>query len=594
MNGNQADWKQEAFHLRKSQKSTVTAIETDDPTRLEEIRTVIKNARYKTKKPEEGATTNGDTTVTFGDLTTGDYTPRRIVIDPWTGAKEYKNLETRANRKPKESLVPLEQAQPQDQSNNLFAQLAGNNTGAGFSQANLVDEIARREPTIALFERITEKQLADALALPIQSWSHSTELLKNKSWILIHTNDITQFSPATRESFKPPISPPVSTEKERETTIIELLKAMTSETKPTADPTMIRLTSGLNLHDLESTLLDSFYRTKSLDPRFITKTKIDIIKSHGFDLIYPEKSWAFLGGYACLRDFYQSNLMATMKDETAQLWNLEPTRGIIEFGIAGTGKSLRAEILATEAHLPFIKVNATNLFGGIVGESEKKVRELIRTAEANAPCILFLDELDAILPPRGSVMATDSGVQRRTQNALMDYLGDNKRQSTVIAATNLISQLDQASIRAGRFDDLIPVLYPDATARREIIKVHSQIWRKIPLALTEAELDNLTHDTVLWSGAELESLVKKAARRARQASRVHVSLSDFQAAMQDEYINIPKRKQELLAFIDEARQTQHINKRLLDEQTRTLQDELKEVQDSTEYSRTRALRDERQ
>jgi transitional endoplasmic reticulum ATPase len=283
-----------------------------------------------------------------------------------------------------------------------------------------------------------------------------------------------------------------------------------------------------------------------------------------------------------------------MNDETAQLWNLEPTRGIIEFGPAGNGKTLRAVALATEAHLPFIKVNSTNIFGGIVGESERKVRTLIRTAEANAPCILFFDELDALFPPRGSVMATDSNVQRRTQNDLMDWLGDNKRKPIVIGATNLVGQLDQASIRSGRFDDLVPVLYPDTTARREIIHVHSQIWRKIPLALTEAELDKLTHDTVLWSGAELESLVKKAARRARQANRVHVSLSDFQAAMQEEYINIPKRKQELLAFIDEARQTQHVNKRLLDEQTRTLQDELKDVQDSQEYSRTKALRDERQ
>jgi len=369
---------------------------------------------------------------------------------------------------------------------------------------------------------------------------------------------------------------------------------MTSQAKPTAEPSLIRLTSGLNLHDLESTLLDSFYRTNSLEARFITKTKIDIIKAAGFELEYPDKSWNHIGGYACIRNFYESNLMATMNDETAQLWNLEPTRGIIEFGIAGTGKSLRARILATEAHLPFIKVNATNLFAGIVGESERKVRTLIRTAEANAPCILFFDELDALFPPRGSVMATDSGVQRRTQNALMDWLGDNNRQSIVIGATNLISQLDQAAIRAGRFDDLIPVLYPDATARREIIRVHSQVWRKIPLALTEAELDKLTHDTVLWSGAEIESLVKKAARRARQATRVHVSLSDFNAAMQEEYINIPKRKQELLAFIEEAKTTQHVNKRLLDEQTRTLQDELKDVQDTQAYSRTQALRDERQ
>ena len=589
MNGNQADWKQEAFALRKAQKTTVTAIETDDPVRLDQIRVIVKNARYKTKKPEEGATTNGEQTINFGDLTTGEYTPRRIVIDPWTGAKEYHK--TKIGRKEIETLTPIEQ---QQDPNNPFPALAAL-TGTGFNQAiQIVDEATRREPTIALFERITEKQLADALALPIQSWSHSTELLKQKSWIIVHTNDVTQFSPATRESFKPPIQPPISTEKERETTIIELLKAMTNETKPTADPTMIRLTSGLNLHDLESTLLDSFYRTNSLDPRFITKTKIDIIKAQGFELIYPEKSWSHIGGYACLKDFYQSNLMATMNDETAQLWNLEPTRGIIEFGIPGTGKSLRAEVLATEAHIPFMKINATNLFGGIVGESEKKVRTLIRTAEANAPCILFADELEAVFPPRGSVMATDSGVQRRTQNSLMEWLGDNKRRTIVIGATNLISQLDQASIRAGRFDDLIPVLYPDATARREIVKVHSQIWRKIPLALTEAELDTLAHDTVLWSGAEIESLVKKAARRARQVSRVHVTLADFTAAMQEEYVNIPKRKQELLAFIEEAKTTQHVNKRLLDEQTRTLQDELKAVQDTTEYSRTKALRDERQ
>lgn len=236
------------------------------------------------------------------------------------------------------------------------------------------------------------------------------------------------------------------------------------------------------------------------------------------------------------------------------------------FGPGGTGKSLLAKVMAKELELPFIKVSSADLFAGIVGETERKVKQLQKIAEANAPCIVFIDEIDQIGLRRDMVMSTDSGVGRRAQNMLMDWLGDDERKSIIVGATNLMEQLDIAFIRAGRFDEKLALFPPDSEAREEIIHVHTKVVRKIPLsAEVMPHIAELSEKTVLWTGAELELLCVASARLARSRDLKHVRLEDFYDAMNEVTVNREKRESEIKQFIKTAKEFAS-NRRLLDQQ----------------------------
>jgi len=235
---------------------------------------------------------------------------------------------------------------------------------------------------------------------------------------------------------------------------------------------------------------------------------------------------------------------------------------LLMFGIGGTGKSLFAKVMAKELALPFIKVSSADLFGGIVGETEKRVRQLQKVAEANAPCIVFIDEIDQIGLRRDMVLSTDSGVARRAMNMLMDWLGDDERKSIIVGATNVIEQLDPAFMRAGRFDDKIPFFPPDFEARKEIVLVHTSVVRRIPLKLRKRDFDTIAKWTRLWTGAEIELLCVAAARLARSVGDNYVSLKHFKAALDEVSVDLGRRQRELEEFIKTAK-AYASNKRLL-------------------------------
>jgi ATP-dependent 26S proteasome regulatory subunit len=270
----------------------------------------------------------------------------------------------------------------------------------------------------------------------------------------------------------------------------------------------------------------------------------------GFELVLPKYGFESVGGYDALKS-YLRELINLQRNPIADDWGLEPTRGILLFGEGGTGKTYITKAFAYEAGLPFIKVDRSDLFGGIVGESEQKVRNLIRIAEEQSPCILFIDEFDQIGQKRDQVMSTDSGVGRGVMTMLMSYLGDESRQAIVVATTNVIEQLDEAIIRAGRFDDRIPMFHPDASARAEILKVHLNIRRKIKT--TGVDLSEIVRRTANYSGAELETIVKKAGHIALAQGKKSVTMKHFDLAIKE--VSIPQgRVERIKRFNDLAKQ----------------------------------------
>ena len=225
----------------------------------------------------------------------------------------------------------------------------------------------------------------------------------------------------------------------------------------------------------------------------------------------PNVSWDDVGGLAKVKMQLQEAVEAPIKrPEVFQAMGIRPPKGVLLFGPPGTGKTLLAKAVATESEANFISVRGPEIFNKYVGESEKAVREIFKKARQTAPCVLFFDEIDAILSSRGR--NDDTGVSQRIVNQFLAELdGMQTLQNVlVIGATNRADILDPAVLRPGRFDGVVFVPPPEYDARIEIFRVHT---REMPLD-SSVDLEKLAELTEGFSGADIEGLIREAAMAA--------------------------------------------------------------------------------
>ncbi|WP_455367405.1 CDC48 family AAA ATPase [[Eubacterium] cellulosolvens] len=214
-----------------------------------------------------------------------------------------------------------------------------------------------------------------------------------------------------------------------------------------------------------------------------------------------------------------------------------PPKGILLYGPPGTGKTLLAKALATEGQVNFISVKGPELLSKWVGESEKGVREIFRKAKQAAPCIVFFDEIDSIVPQRGGL--GDSHVTERVVSQILTEIDglEALRNIAVIAATNRPDLIDPALLRPGRFDRLIYVKPPDKEARLKIIEVH-MVGR--PIA-EDVDREVLTDKMEGYVGADIEAVIREASMHAirnyvKQKKReakpnFKIGMKDFEEAL---------------------------------------------------------------
>lgn len=225
----------------------------------------------------------------------------------------------------------------------------------------------------------------------------------------------------------------------------------------------------------------------------------------------PNVQWDDVGGLSKVKMQLQEAVEAPIKrPEVFREMGIRPPKGVLLFGPPGTGKTLLAKAVATESEANFISVRGPEIFNKYVGESEKAVREIFKKARQTAPCVLFFDEIDAILSTRGR--SDDTGVSQRIVNQFLAELdGMQTLQNVlVIGATNRADILDPAVLRPGRFDAVVFVPPPDLDARLEIFQVHT---KKMPLS-SNVDLAKLADMTEGFSGADIENLVREAAMAA--------------------------------------------------------------------------------
>ncbi len=226
-------------------------------------------------------------------------------------------------------------------------------------------------------------------------------------------------------------------------------------------------------------------------------------------------------------------------------------RGVLMVGPPGTGKTLLARAIAGEAKVPFFTISGSDFVEMFVGVGASRVRDMFENAKKNSPCIIFIDEIDAVGRSRGSGTGGGNDEREQTLNQLLVEMDGFEGNSgvIVIAATNRADVLDKALLRPGRFDRQVMVSLPDIKGREQILLVH---MRKVPID-ADVKADILARGTPGFSGADLANLVNEAALFAARRNKRTVDMQDFEDAKDKIYMG-PERKSMVMRE-DERRNT---------------------------------------
>jgi len=245
----------------------------------------------------------------------------------------------------------------------------------------------------------------------------------------------------------------------------------------------------------------------------------------------PRVRWEDVGGLDAAQNRLKEGVELPLKDPDAfRRLGIRPAKGFLLYGPPGTGKTLLAKAVAREAEANFIATKSSDLLSKWYGESEQQITRLFQRARQVAPCVIFIDELDSLVPARGSGAGEPQVTERVVNTILAEMDGLEELQSVVvIGATNRPNLIDPALLRPGRFDELVYVGVPNAEGRRRILAIQTQ---KMPLA-SDVDLDEVARKTDRFTGADLEDVVRRAGLTAlrRSLQSAEVTMADFEEAL---------------------------------------------------------------
>ncbi|QIG78524.1 CDC48 family AAA ATPase [Stakelama tenebrarum] len=269
----------------------------------------------------------------------------------------------------------------------------------------------------------------------------------------------------------------------------------------------------------------------------------------------PQVRWEDVGGLDAAQMRLKEGVELPLKDPGAfRRLGIRPAKGFLLYGPPGTGKTLLAKAVAREAEANFIATKSSDLLSKWYGESEQQIARLFARARQVSPCVIFIDELDSLVPARGGGLGEPQATERVVNTILAELDGLEELQSViVIGATNRPNLIDPALLRPGRFDELIYVGVPNSDGRRRILAIQTD---KMPLA-DDVDLDALAERTDRYTGADLEDLVRRAGLIALRASLDAnvVTMANFEEALTDSRASVtPEMEREYEAMASKLKQ----------------------------------------
>ncbi|MCV0382912.1 MAG: CDC48 family AAA ATPase [Erythrobacter sp.] len=259
----------------------------------------------------------------------------------------------------------------------------------------------------------------------------------------------------------------------------------------------------------------------------------------------PNVAWQDIGGVGDAIGKLKEGIELPMKNpEAFRRLGIRAAKGFLLYGPPGTGKTLLAKAVAKEAEANFISMKSSDLLSKWYGESEQQIAKMFRRARSVAPCVVFIDEIDSLVPARGSGQGEPQVTGRVVNTILAEMDGLEELQSVVvIGATNRPTLVDPALLRPGRFDELVYVGTPDKAGREQILGIHTE---GMPLA-EDVSLGRIADQTDRFTGADLEDVVRRAGLNALQRAGgdvENVTAADFEEALKDSRATVTQKMEE--------------------------------------------------
>lgn len=304
--------------------------------------------------------------------------------------------------------------------------------------------------------------------------------------------------------------------------------------------------TGMTTHEVESAVCVAVVKSKgkNIDKQIVFEEKAKAVKRSGLlEHIPTDLTLDSVGGLENFKGWLGLMSKPFLNQTAAIEEGIDMPRGCLVCGVSGTGKSLTAKACANLFGVPLFRLDIGKVFGGLVGETEKRTRQLIQLMEAVAPCVVLIDELEKALSGLGSSDQTDSGVTARLFGALLTWLQEKTSPVFIIATANQVDKLPPEMLRKGRWDELFFVDLPSQEEREQILKIHLQRTKKPPSAYKGYE-KLAGEPTKGFTGAEIEAVVKKA-RLVAFAEDREFSLKDVEKAVSETVPLIKTKKAEI-------------------------------------------------
>jgi len=267
---------------------------------------------------------------------------------------------------------------------------------------------------------------------------------------------------------------------------------------------------GLTTMEAENAFALSLVEAGHIDPSFVAQEKARTLKRGGLvEVIEVKAGLGDIGGLEALKHWLAQRRPAF--GAAARDYGLPVPKGLLIVGIPGTGKSLTAKATASVLQLPLLRLDMGRVFGGIVGQSEANLRSVIRTAEAIAPCVLWIDEIEKGFGGSAGSASSDGGTSSRVFGSFLSWMQEKGKPVFVVATANDVSQLPPEFLRKGRFDEIFFVDLPDAKERAAIWEIVIARHRRDPQSCDLAALANATEG---FTGAEIEGAYREALHEA--------------------------------------------------------------------------------